>query len=292
MTLRSRNKKDGQNCALTVWLACLICAAAIFPASPALFARVRQEKSSPAASESLPIRVRSLVRQLYGVDLYASGPVTKQVQNLVIGSLTQWMAANGFESDNTNYPLDVRVRIELGKAFSKLHYPFYGTPVVFARPWENGELICAGYTLGWSQFERVNVLALYFSKDGKTRQVALTHFLPRADMHYAFLPPSATGAFRFLVYGNSLGKSQPRLSAILYSFDGTKLNNLWEQQNLYDGKIEVTPDQITTRYMIESEYVQSTQQGETPPWHQAVYKVTGSGISLLTEQLMPGTSTP
>lgn len=268
-----------------MWLLCMVlsCAAAALAMGEGS-ARAKIKTSLP---QDLPDRVNELVRQLYGVELYDSDAITKQVQDLVVGSLTSWMTSNGFEKTDTSYPLDVRVRMQLDHAFSKLHYPFFGTPHVFARPWNGGDLITAGYTLGWSNFERVNVLALYFEQKGETRQVALTHFVPRTDMHYAFLPPSASGAFRFLVYGNRAGKSQPRLSAILYSFDGEKLSNLWERRDLYDGKLSVTPQQLTVRYLIESEYVQATQQGQLPPWHRAVYKVTGQGLTLLSEQLMP-----
>lgn len=265
---------------------CLLCAV-LFCASAGLAMASGSARAKAAPPQDLPDHVNELVRQLYGVELYDSGDITKQVQDLVIGSLTSWMSSNGFEKTDTSYPLDVRVRMQLDHAFSKLHYPFFGTPRVFVRPWNGGELIAAGYTLGWSDFERVNVLVLYFEHKGETRQVALAHFVPRTDMHYAFLPPSASGAFRFLVYGNRSGKSQPRLSAILYSFDGKTLSNLWERQDLYDGKLTVAPDEVTVRYLIESEYIQATQQGQLPPWHRAVYKVTGKGLTLLSERLVP-----
>lgn len=281
----AQQRKSGAARRVVVWFLCagLLCnAVALAKADGSPRAKIKN-----APPQDLPDRVNELVRQLYGVELYDSDAITKQVQDLVIGSLTSWMSSEGFEKTDTSYPLDVRVRMQLDHAFSKLHYPFSGTPRVFARPWNGGELIAAGYTLGWSDFERVNVIALYLEQKGETRQVAVTQFVPRTDMHYAFLPPSASGAFRFLVYGNRAGKSQPRLSAILYSFDGRKLSNLWERRDLYDGKLTVTPQQVTVRYLIESDYIQATQQGQLPPWHRAVYKVTGHGLTLLSEQLMP-----
>lgn len=267
----------------------LLAVAGIFCAAPAAGFRA---KAKPGPPQDLPGHINYLVRQLYGVSLDDSGAITSQVQDLVIDSLTAWMSTNAFEDASTPYPIDVRVRTHMDQCFSKLHYPFFGHPMVFARPWNGGELIGAGYTLGWSDFERVNVLALFESKGGKTQRVALAHFVPRTDMHYAFLPPSPSGAFRFIVYGNRLGKSQPRLSAILYSFDGQKLTNLWERQDLYDGKIEVAPEKVTFRYLIERDYIQAVQQGQLPPWHEAIYKITPQGLALQTEQLAPYKSAP
>ncbi|MGH9451142.1 MAG: hypothetical protein ACRD11_11470 [Terriglobia bacterium] len=260
--------------------------------SAAGLAAGRRAKKQAGPPPDLPGHINYLVRQLYGVSLDDSGSLTSQVQDLVMHALTQWMSANQFEKTDTAYPLDVRVRMQMEQYFSKLHYPFFGDPAVFARPWNGGELVGAGYTLGWSNFERVNVLALFDSKDGQTRRVALTQFVPRTDMHYAFLPPSTSGDFRFIAYGNRLGKSQPRLSAILYSFDGQKLSNLWERRDLYDGKMEVSPTKVIFQYLTEREYIQDVQQGKLPPWHEAAYKITGQGLTLLTEQLMPYQSTP
>lgn len=266
----------------------LLAAATILCAAPA----GRRSKAKASQPADLPGHISYLVRQLYGVSLDDSGALTQQVQDLVMHALTSWMSANEFEKANTSYSVDVRVRMQMEQYFSKLRYPFFGDPAVFVRPWKGGEIIGAGYTLGWSDFERVNVLALFETKDGQTRRVALTQFVPRTDMHYAFLPPSTSGDFRFIVYGNRLGKSQPRLSAILYSFDGQKLSNLWERQDLYDGKIEVSPGKVSLRYLTESEYIQAVQQGQLPSWHEAVYQITGQGLTLLTEQLMPYKSAP
>jgi hypothetical protein len=245
----------------------------------------------PGPPRDVPGHVNYLVRQLYGVQLADAGDIADQVQDLVIHALTAWMSGDGFQKESNSYPVDVRVRKQLEHYFSELRYPFFGSPVVFSKSWNGGELIGAGYTLGWSDFDRVNVFALFDSKDGKTGRVALTHFFPGPDMHYAFLPQTSSGAFRFMVYGNRLGKSQPRLSAALYSFDGQKLSNLWRQKDLYDGKMNVTGETVTLRYLLESQYVQATQQGQLPPWHEDIYQVTPQGLTLQTERLLPYKST-
>ncbi|MGH9353816.1 MAG: hypothetical protein ACRD2G_16915, partial [Terriglobia bacterium] len=261
-----------------------IIATCLCPAQSLAASRKSRNSSAP---QDVPDQVNSLMRQLYGVQLIDAGKIPAQAQDLVLHALTAWMTGGGLQMESGNYAVDVRVRMQLERYFSKLHYPFFGAPVVFARPWNGGEIIGAGFTLGWSDFDRVNTFALYETKGGTTRQVAVGNFFPGPDMHYALLPPSPSGAFRFIVYGNRLGKSQPRLSVALYSFDGQKLDDLWRQQDLYAGKINVTSETITLRYLIESEYVQAVQQGQWPDWHEAVYRVTPNGVALETERLAP-----
>lgn len=259
-------------------MACL-CPSSVFAAAG--------KSPGKSAPQDVPDQVNSLMRQLYGVQLVNAGKVPAQAQDLVLSALTAWMTSGGLEKEPENYPVDVRVRMQLEQYFSKLHYPMFGAPVVFAKSWKGGELIGAGFTLGWSDFDRVNTFALYEVKDGAARQVASGGFFPGPDMHFTVLPLSSSAAFRFFVYGNRLGKSQPRLDVALFSFDGQKLDKLWQQQDLYDGKITVTPDTVTLRYLIESEYVQAVQQGQWPDWHEDVYRVTPQGVALETERLAP-----
>lgn len=244
-------------------------------------------RNRATALQDLADRINALAQQLGGVQLADAGNIPSEVQKLVLGSLDAWMSRNAGSESSSPYPLDVRVRQELESYFSKLHYPIFGSPVVFVRPWNGGRLIGAGYTFGWSDFDRVNCVALYESRDGKTQRVALTNFVPGPDLHYAFLPPSHSGAFRFLVYGNKLGESHPRLTAILYSFNGKSLENSWEKQDLYDGTIEVTPQKVTLRYLIKNEYIQAVERQQLPPGHEAIYKVTPDGLALQTEQQIP-----
>lgn len=245
----------------------------------------RGKHSGPPAD--LPGHINYLARQLYGVPVEDAGAIPGQIQTLVLNALGNWMSKNAASDTPSHYPLDVRVRMQLESYFSKLHYPFFGRPAVFVHPWKGGQLIGAGYTLGWSDFDRVNVVAIFESQAGKTQMTALTHFVPYTDLHYAFLPPSQSGDFRFLIYGNRLGKSQPRLSAVLYSFNGKTLENLWEKQDLYDGKIAVTPQTVALSYLIENQYIQAVQRGQLPPRHEAIYKVTPQGLALETEREAP-----
>lgn len=254
--------------------------------SPVFAARPQNSRSSSA--KDVAGDLSSLMRPLYGVQLIDAGKTPAQAQEFVIHHLTDWMTGGGFRlHDPAGYAPDVRVRMQLEQYFSKLQYPIFGSPVVFAAPWNGGTLIGAMFTLGWSDFDRVNAFALYESKGGVTRRAAAGSFFSGPEMQYALLPPSPAGAFRFIIYGNRLGKSQPRLDVALYSFDGRQLQKLWQQEDLYDGKITVAPKTVTLRYLIESEYVQAVQQGQWPDWHEDVYRVTPQGVALETERLTP-----
>jgi len=244
-------------------------------------------RNSAQKPQSLPDQINQLAKQLEGVRLYDAGAIPNQIQTLVLGSLTAWIAKNASSTTPSSYPFDVRVRMQLERDFSELHYPVFGHPAVFVRPWENGEVIGAGYTLGWSDFARVNVLALFRVRAGSSRLAAVTHFVTRTDLHYAFVSPSASGDFRFLVYGNRLGKSQPRLTAAFYLFDGKSLKKVWQRQDLYAGRLEAAPQSVTLTYLIEDEYIQAVQQGQLPPRHEAIYQVTPQGLTLETERQIP-----
>ncbi|MGH9433449.1 MAG: hypothetical protein ACRD3T_18105 [Terriglobia bacterium] len=268
------------------WSSRVLCAVLILctlVASPAL-ARKKKQTSRPPG---LPEQINALARELYGVPLDSSTPITRQIQTLVLNHLQEWFASGAAQDAKSNEPLDVRARQQIEYAFSELHYPLEGNAAVFIHPCKGGQLIGAGYTLGWPEFRTVNTLALYEYKDGKAQLLTLTHFVPRTDLRYAFIPPGANGDLRFMVYGLRMGMSQPRLTAILYSFDGAKLHSLWEVHDAYDGKLQVTADTVTLRYLKQQEYVQFEERGQKPPGHEAVYKVTPEGLRLLTDHQIP-----
>lgn len=238
-------------------------------------AREKKQKAPPG----LAAQIRTLGKQLYGQEVDDAKPVTDKIQKLVVGHLNTWIANRS--------PDIVEVRHELEEAFSELEYPAVGTPAIFIAPWKNVELIGAGYTLGWSDIWRVNVLVIYENQNGRTREVTTTHFVPRTDLHYVILPPSASGDFRFLAYGWKLGMSHPRLTAVLYNFDGKKLQSEWNIEDLFDGKLTVSNNQLVIRYLNESEYVRETQLGHLPPRHERIYEITPQGLKLETERDVP-----
>jgi hypothetical protein len=238
-----------------------------------------KKKALPPASADLAGRVSELAWKLRGVHIDDSAPITDQIQKLVIDHLEEWLA-------NRN-ATGVEVRRELEAVFFKLRYPTYGQPACFAEPWKGGTLIGAGYTLGWTNFSRVNVVALFEHRQGKSRLAALTHFVPFTDLHYEFLPARGTDAFWFFVYGTRPGKSQLRLSAILYAFDGQTLKSLWETRDFLDGKMDVGAEKVTIRYLKEDEYVRELAHGRKPPRHQATYTITPQGLELESEKEIP-----
>ncbi len=242
------------------------------------FGKKKPQKLPPPPAD-LPGHVNYLARQLSSVPLDESGPVTSQIQKLIVDHLQEWMA--------TRTPTDVEVRRELETIFAPLHYPIFGQPAVYAEPWKGGVVVGAGYTLGWSDYDRVNVVALFESRVGKTHLVALMNFVPRTDLHYQFLLSAGSDDFRFLIYGTRLGKSHPRLTAILYSFDGETLKSLWETRDVYDGKMTVEPEKVIIRYLREEEYVRETTQGRKPPRHEATYKVTPQGLEIESDRDIP-----
>ena len=238
-----------------------------------------KKKAPPAPPTGLPARINDLAKQLFGVMLEDAGPITRQIQELVVDHMAEWIA--------NRTPTDVDVRRELENAFSLLHYPLVSQPAAFAQPWKGQMVIGAGYTLGWTDFDRQNVVAIFTSSAGKSHLVAVTNFVPRTDLHYEMLPQLAWDDLRFFIYGFRPGKSQQRLSVILYSFDGQNLKPLWESQDIYDGKMDVLKSKVTISYLKEDEYVRSVEQKRKPPRHLVTYQLTSAGIQLLDDHEIP-----
>jgi len=237
------------------------------------------KKKAPPPPTGLPTRINDLAKQLYGVMLDDAGPITGQIQKLVVDHMAEWMA--------NRTPTDVEVRRELENVFSLLHYPLVGLPAAFAQPWKGQIVVGAGYTLGWTDFDRLNVVAIFVSSAGKSQLVTITNFVPWTDLHYEMLPQLAWDDLRFFVYCNRLGKSQERLSVVLYSFDGQNLKPLWESRDIYDGKLDVLNDKVTIRYLKEDEYVRAVEEKRKPPRHVARYQLTSAGIQLMDDHEVP-----
>lgn len=257
-------------------LSALLLVAAIVLGAGTALGRKKKPKGPPT---DLPGHVSYLASQLTGLHLDESEGITKQIQSLVLGHLETWVA--------NRTPSSVQVRREIERAFSELHYPAVATVTAFQASWKGEDLIGAGYTLGWSNIWRRNVVVLLASRNGHTRKVAFTDFVPRADLHYLVLPPSASGNFRFIIYGSKLGKSHPRLTAILYTFDGQHLQPSWETQDLFAGNLSVQGNNLVISYLKENEFIRDTSQGHYPPRYQATYTVTPKGIELTGEKQIP-----
>lgn len=243
-------------------------------------ARKKKPKDTPPPVSDLPNYLSYLAWKLRGVHIDDSGPITSEFQKLALGDLEQWFAKS------PQPRTDVEVRRELERIFYNLRYPTSAIPACFAQPWKGAVLVGAGYTLGWTNYNRMNVFALFAQREGQTRLAAVTNFLPFVDLQYEFIP-SPGDDFRFIIYGTRPGKSQPRLSAVLYSFDGQGLQSQWEVQDLFDGRMEVGEEKVTIRYLKEAEYIREQAHGRKPPRHEAVYKITPQGFELEGDREIP-----
>lgn len=241
--------------------------------------RKKKPKTPPRPPADLPGHVSFLAWQLRGVHIEDADPLVSQIQKLVGDHLNTWI--------QDRVPTSVDVRRELEQVFDKLRYPTSALPACFAQAWKGSVLIGAGYTLGWPHYNRVNQVLLYESRDGKTRPVACTSFVPWTDLRFEFLPAHESGDFRFFIYGFRPGKSQPRLSATLYAFDGRNLESLWETHEVFDGKMEVTAERVTVRYLKEDEYIREVTHDRKPPRHQKIYKITPQGLELESDREIP-----
>lgn len=237
------------------------------------------KKKIPPPPTGLPAQINALAKQLPGVMLEDAAPITDQIQKLVVDHMSEWMASRT--------PTDVETRRELENVFSLLHYPEVAMPAAFAFPWKGQMVIGAGYTFGWTDFDRQNVVAVFVSSAGKSHLAAIMNFVPRTDLHYEMLPQLAWDDLRFFVYGNRLGKSQERLSIALYSFDGQTLKTLWGSRDIYDGEMDVLKDKVTVKYLKEDEYVQAVERKRHPPRHLATYQLTPAGMQLLSDTDVP-----
>jgi len=252
---------------------------ALLAAPPAALGK----KKKPQPTD-LPTRIASIAQQLWGVPLDESQPLTSQVEKLVLDHMNQWFASHPPQGQPSsgNEPYAVEVRREIEDLFADLHNPLYANVNTFEQPFADGRLLAAGYTLGWSDFDRANVIALYQIHGAAVQQVALTHFLPDVDIRFHLFdpPPSAAGQFWFLTYGTRLGKSHPRLSAELYAFDGKTLKSLWKVQDVYDGKFSFPPanGRVVMSYLKEDEFTQATATNQQVTRHEAAYHVASDGL--------------
>jgi hypothetical protein len=248
-------------------------------------ADAQQQPAKPAGPPppDLPGHVNYVAKQLYGVPLDESESITGQIQEVVLAHIQQWLSNHL----SREAPSQVQVRRELESAFAQIQYPLYAWPAVFAQSWKGGTLYGVGYTLGWSDYDRANVIALFESRKNQVQLAAVTHFVPHTDLHYEFMMPPPSGNFWFVVYGTRLGKSQRRLTAELLSFDGQSLKSLWKIQDAYDGRISLAQNGVRIRYLKEDEYIRETARGRKPPRYESIYRVTPQGLELESTRELP-----
>jgi len=259
---------------------CVLLFAAICAASSA----AQEKKKLPPPPTDLPGHVEYLAAQLYGVPLDESEPLTHEIEKLVLDHMGEWLTvhppdANG-AGRGSQIPYDVRVRRELESVFGKLREPINAGAAAFTAPYQHDRLICLGYELGWSDYNAVSVTALYEGGDGPMRQVAVAHLVPATNLNYRLLDAPAAGQLWFLVYGTRQGKSHPRLSAVLYAFDGKTLQPLWKKLDVFDGKISFPAHRIVINYLNEDEFKRAVTTGGAVTRHEAAYHPGPKGLEV------------
>jgi hypothetical protein len=255
-------------------------------------AQVAPEKriKLPPPPPDLPGHVNYLARQLYGVALDDSESLNSQIEKLVLDHMGPWLSSHppslASVTGPTIIPYDVRVRRELERIFGDLHYPFDARCAAFDKPFGTGEVVGMGYSLGWTEFNRANVIALFQINRGTAQQLAVTHFTPYVDLHFQLLNPPASAADQvwFLAYGTRLGKSHPRLSAILYAYEGNTLQPLWQKIDIYDGRLSFAGEHVVISYLNEDEFMQAVAEHTPALRHEAAYAVGPKGLDLEYER--------
>lgn len=254
----------------------LVAALAVLVPANAEAGKKKEKEERPA---DLPAKVAAISWKLRGLHMDESGRLIDEIEKLTFDHLQQWLGDRNVSS--------VEMRRELENVFARVRYPIVVTPKCFAEPWKGGVLLAAGYSLGWTRNNRTNHIALFEYRDGKTRLMARTRFVPDVDLNYEFVSPRGSDDFRVLVWGTRTGKSHPRLSAVLYAYNGQELRSLWETRDVYDGKMEVNEDSVVIRYLKEAEYAREVVYNRKPPRYEGVYRLTPSGLEFEVERTIP-----
>jgi len=245
----------------------------------------KKPKKAPPPDD-LPTQVSKLAYQLWGVPLDESEPLTSQIQKLVLEHMTQWIKAHPPDVDSArkagDTPYNENLRHEVESVFAKVRNPNSATASTFLQSLGGKPVVGVGYTLGWSEFDRANVVAIFEANEGGYQQVAISHFVPDVDLNFQFLQPPAgvSDQLWFLAYGTRLGKSSPRLSAVLYAYDGKTLQTLWRTTDVYSGRISFAGGRVIISYLKEDELKQAILSHTPAVRHEAAYQVTPKGLEV------------
>lgn len=255
--------------------------ALIFVSGGAGAAGQEVREPQPAPVSDLPNHLSYLAWQLRGKHMDESGEVTGQIEKAVVDHMQKWLAADPTRAQS------IPARRELERVFYNLRYPTGARPSCFHRSWKGSTLLGVGYTLSWTHDNRANVLVLFEINGGQVRLATVTHFLPMVDLRYKFHPPVGSDDFWFFVWGQRPGKSQPRLSAMLFTFNGQDLKSLWEVRDAFDGELDVGEKKVTLRYLNEEEYIKEQIHNRKPPRHLATYVIHPNGLVLESDVEIP-----
>jgi hypothetical protein len=243
-------------------------------------AKKKPKPVAPPVSD-LPNYVAFRAWELRGKHMDESGEITAAIEKAVLDHMAAWFSEDPARAES------VAARRELERIFFNLKYPTRADPACFDQPWKGSTLVGVGYTLSWTNYNRSNVLAIFEKSGGKLRLAAVSHFIPMVDLRYEFHPAVGSDEFWFFAWGTRPGKSQLRLSARLYAFNGQELKSLWETRDVFDGKLDVGEKKVVVTYLNEEEYIREQAHGRKPPRHQASYLITPRGLELEADVEIP-----
>ena len=90
------------------------------------------------------------------------------------------------------------------------------------------------------------------------------------------VPPTSSGAIRFLAHGQRLGANQSPVCVVLYQFEGKSLVSLWTRNDLWQGTVTARGNRITLTYQDADHF-----QKRTPPYFlREEYDLAPQGVKL------------
>ncbi len=215
-------------------------------------------------------------------DLEDSRKMNLHIRELVFRHVEQYI--NRQEAASVS-PVEVRREVE--RLFDGVRWPVNVIVKTFLKPWKQERLLGVGYSLGWSEQNRYNALAIYSLEEGKMREVSVLEFVPGPDLQpFGFVPTQNPDEWLLLVHGFRKGKSHPRLSAALFAFDGKQFRSVWEKRHVYDGKIKVENGNLVISFYQEEELIREALYRRLPPRYRAVYRRQDSTYVLDTETII------
>ena len=205
------------------------------------------------------------------------------IQDLVLKHLEHYVSEQLASSSVS--PAELRREME-NRVFGDVKWPVNAVVKTFLRPWKKDALLGAGYSLGWTEQNRYNVVALYLIQNGKIRQIKILNFEPGADLNFKWLATSDPNEMWLLLHGLRKGKSHPRLALQLFVFDGNDLRAVWKKRDIYDGKFQVEEGKIVVTHYNEEEFAREIRYKRLPPRYRTVYRRIESGMELEEENVI------
>ena len=158
------------------------------PGAAAAAAKKRQPVAPPVSD--LPNYLSYLAWQLRGRHMDESGEITGEIQKRVLDHMQEWLTADPARAES------VTARRELERVFFNLKYPTEAKPSCFEESWKGSVILGVGYTLYWTNYNRLNVLAIFVKNSGQLRLATVTSFIPRGSrsfLEFMTAPPWTGG---------------------------------------------------------------------------------------------------